>query len=358
MRKVFFTIICLFQIIFFPDTSKGSIPKYTIQSIPGNYVFSINDRGQVTGCTNNYECFVWSGEQGIYYPPQFSGSRIYPSYINNSNVIAGNGSNGVVLKNNELINIGSVTWPSAINNNDQVTGTTRNGGFPYDAFIWDSSFGLVRIQGFGGGNSKGFDISDSGIVVGRSETHDPSIGIYHHAFLWQDLNHNNLSDIGETIDLDILKDGIWSEAYSINNSGKVVGVSHVGGDIFNTEAFMWSESEGMISLGDLNLQWGTGNSGGMGMAINDFDQVIFSNDGMDISFYWDPVNGMIDIYNLLPQDSGWSRLSLMDINNNGQIIGRGLFGDLPQCFIMEPIPEPATLLLLGFGTLMLRRRGS
>lgn len=147
MKKGFLAIICLFQLFFFPAISKGYILQYSIRSIPGTYVFSINDKGQVTGCTKTYECFVWDREQGIYYPPQFSNKKIYPSYINNSGTIAGNnGSNGIVLIGDELIDIGSVTWPSAVNNQNQVTGMTRNGGFPYDAFIWDKSFGLVRIQ--------------------------------------------------------------------------------------------------------------------------------------------------------------------------------------------------------------------
>ncbi len=79
----------------------------------------------------------------------------------------------------------------------------------------------------------------------------------------------------------------------------------------------------------------------------------------DRAFIWDSTHGMVDLNNLIIDDSnqGWELITARDINNHNQIVGWGTNpnGDR-EGFILTPIPEPATMSLLGFGAISLIKR--
>jgi hypothetical protein len=68
---------------------------------------------------------------------------------------------------------------------------------------------------------------------------------------------------------------------------------------------------------------------------------------------------MYDLNTLLdPSSTGWQLDEAMAINDQGQIVGTGLYGDQQQAFLLTPltssdVPEPAALLLVGGGMLLL-----
>ena len=108
----------------------------------------------------------------------------------------------------------------------------------------------------------------------------------------------------------------------------------------------------MISLGAL------GGTMSEAFAINNVGQV----DGWahtpisKHAFLWDEHTGMVDLNTLMAPGSNFSLLDeAWGINDLGHIVGFGhtLDGEI-HAFLM--IPEPATLLLLGFGVLGLLRR--
>ena len=45
-----------------------------------------------------------------------------------------------------------------------------------------------------------------------------------------------------------------------------------------------------------------------------------------------------------------------DMNNSGQIVGRGTINGEDHAFLMTPIPEPATIALLSLGGLVILRK--
>ncbi|HTL16570.1 MAG TPA: hypothetical protein VL793_04995, partial [Patescibacteria group bacterium] len=108
--------------------------------------------------------------------------------------------------------------PIAINRSGIVAGVNVTNGF-YQAMIFDGTW--KPIGTLGGNESLAAGIDDAGRVVGSSQTAEASTN----AFLWSDSFTNGLvnpqmKNIGTL-------GGPVSEAYSINDSGKVTGYSDV-----------------------------------------------------------------------------------------------------------------------------------
>lgn len=170
--------------------------------------------------------------------------------------------------------------------------------------------------------------------------------------------------------------GITGTAAGINDSGQVVG------DVFNpsnglSRAFVTDPNGvGMTDLGTL------GGNQSFAYAINDSGEVVGAGligdfNGSSHAFLFSH-GGMTDLSLLdVVVAAGWTNISVIDINNNGQMVGEGLDStghsqafllsytpdtvfDPQPIFIPSPIPEPETyaMLLVGLGLIgfMARRR--
>ena len=237
------------------------------------------------------------------------------------------GTNGI---NELMIDLGTLggaySYASDINNSAQVVGWSTNLSGESHAFLWEdlnanglSDPGEMIDLGTlpGGTSSYARDINDLGQVVGYSNSH---------AFLWEDLNANGLSDPGEMIDLGTLG-GDFSQAYGINNLGQIVGVSSPSFAVYH--AFLitpdggtwYRDTDPADGVNDLMLDLGTLSlPDSWAMRINDVSQVvgwIRSLVPVDIRpFLWTAESGMREIGTF-----GGPISLAMDINDLGQVVG-------------------------------------
>jgi probable HAF family extracellular repeat protein len=99
------------------------------------------------------------------------------------------------------------------------------------------TYTVVQLGTLGGSESRAYDVNDTNQVVGWSS----NAGAQDRAFLWEDVNGNDLSDAGEMIDLGTLGGG-GSRALAVNNAGQVVGSADTAtGEL---RAFLWQDLNG------------------------------------------------------------------------------------------------------------------
>jgi probable HAF family extracellular repeat protein len=190
--------------------------------------------------------------------------------------------------------------------------------------------------------SEAWGINDSGQAAGWSY----SVGSEAvHAFLW---SNGQMTDLGT-----LVGPSGTSGARGINNSGQIVGGSSSALEP-SGRAVIWSNGQ-MIELGTLDIVGGTRAIGGYG--INNSGQAVGVLFGLGPAYnrgFLYSGGQMTHLDELIGWTSDWSSRAATGINDSAQIIGWAYHGGKNDIgFLMTPIPEPSTFVLLGIGVLSL-----
>ena len=318
--------------------------------------FTVTDLGTLGGSQSFATAVNSAGKVvGYSYPP---GDSSYHAFL----------YDGVM---HDLGTFGGTTSEAyGINDKGQVSGSAlTSGNASGRAFLYD---GVMHDLGtLGGLSSSGYGINSNGVVTGHANANSGT-----HAFVYDGTMHD-LGTLGGSVSI----------GYGINSNGWVTGDSYPFGDSgyraflydgtmhdlgtlggATADAFGINEKGQVVGRADRNLGWhaflydGTmhdlGSLGGLyssAFGINAGGQVtgwstVLGNNSAQHAFLYDIIHGMVDLNSEISSTSGWVLQWGYAINDSGQVVGQGLIGGQMHGFLLTPVPEPSTFILLAFGS--------
>jgi len=304
--RPFCSVVCVTGLV-----SLGEAVQYSITDLGVGTATRINDSGSVIVGDH-----VWDPANGDRYLGTLGGATTQACGLNNAGEVVGVSEDGsghfraFYWKDGEIedLGLGQSSSAVAINNHGAIIGASPDGHayLMTDAEVIDLGFG-----------TQVWDLNDNGQMLG-------SPGIWHGT-------GDGMWDAGTWTKISVIA------PLSINNHTQAVGHG----------SMMWSPSS-VIDLGDL----------GVGRRINDQMQVVGDDLFGRASLWQEGV--LYDLNSLIAPDSRWFSLAgAMDINKRGQIVGYGFphEGDTEtHAFLLNPIPEPGSLILLSLPAFLFCRR--
>ncbi|MCC7205036.1 MAG: PEP-CTERM sorting domain-containing protein [Phycisphaeraceae bacterium] len=357
----------------------------------------MNDAGEVVGYATKYQGQVGLGKAAVRWPA--SGTNVIELEalgasatgevdgaavaINSSGVIVGNvrkyDGAGQFLADSpvrwdalgqltELDQPGGLATVDGVNAAGAAIGRGAYTGFSGSrtVLLWPSS-GTAAIPLVGPAATQRVMIGDGGAVAAMYMTvNDQGQGEGEHAIRWDvpdvaatELGLLGTNAIGQTLTANL----------DINAAGTVIGAAKkydAQGAYFGLVAVRWNGS----SSEAIELDHLPGEVGSSARSINDaglaVGSVSFSDDS-SVAVLWDVNGEVINLNDIIDPFSGWLLTGASEINNNGWIVGIGLFDpdgmggqeaySRPWLMQVTVIPEPAGLILLLIGaTVVVARR--
>lgn len=325
--------------------------------------YGINSSGQVTGTakdsTGQPRAFLW--DNGVMTNLGVAGSDTssYGSSVNDAGTIVGS-SYGTKMRamiwdstNGMSHLLGVLGDPksstNAINNNAIVVGTGNITSTQDQAFYYNTNTSTLTNLGALGSYYQSYceDINANNVAVGYSVTQfifnppNPPIFAVSTPFSY---DGTTLTNLGAVIP------GATT-ALAINDNGWIVGQGSTAN--FASKAYLFNGTT----------------SCDLGLVSNNPETVPcdINNNGLVVGRgLWDPLNNLPNraflydsatdqmsvLYDLLDAagKSAWSSLEeATSINDAGQIVGYGTINGVTRAFILNPVPEPSTVALMVMG---------
>lgn len=334
------------------------------------YVRGVNNAGQIVGYNvdvNGTSHGVLWDATGVHELPKIgvnAGSEAYR--INNNGQIVGKamadtnqnhatvwtvGAGGAIAAQDiGTLPGGAFSFANDINDNGVVAGSSKATKGQH-AFTWTLSGGMVdngsqapaansAIAGWNGINNSGLLVGTSYVILSPYKASMGHVG---------DAQPTQMSPAGQ------FSNGM---ALAVNDAGTMVGWQSAasGGSpqaaIFNGDGTF--QGLGLLGLTDSWAEDVNENGLIVGRAFGDPD----GNGFQTKAFVWE--NGvMSDLLPLLSDGTGWTQLFEAEaVNNNGTIVGAGVYNGVITGFVLTPVPEPTTvgIVTCALGALAMRRR--
>ena len=333
---------------------------------------SLNDSGQVVGRIKDPATGIWNailfdttGNGQHVSLGTLGGGRGRAIDINENGVIVGwalppDNTHHVTIfdssgagNNTDLGRNGyAVADASAINDLGQIVGNGYHSSDDYfagisNAVLFDETGNgnNIYLGTLGGATGSAGDINNAGVIIGLALNGNG----YRRAVVYDATGGGNNFDLGTL-------GGMISAARDINEAGQIIGVA---GDVNgNNHATLFGSyySRNNIDLGTL------GGDNSKALAINELGEIVgwaLDADGNKQAAMFDPTGAgaNLNLNDLIDDSLDIDLTVASDINNYGQIICHGFdSAGNSHVYLLSVIPEPCSLLLLGLGGLLLRRR--
>ena len=351
------TLLCTTLLLSAAAATAPAATTYTIVNLGtlagdlGAQAYAINNAGQITGASftaSGLRPFLW--QSGIM--TQIPGvSEGYSRGINSAGQVVGRDS----LNNRAFFWDGTSTTTvttgfsavaNDINDSGQIVGFDDVGGYS-----WQSGVRTTLAPFVSGGQSSGFGINNSGQITGNSHGAGSPPTRNTLPMLWAGTATTTPTNLG--FGTPSPNPGSTGRGNEVNASGQVAGITPILGGF---RAFRYDGTT-YTTLGTLGGDFSEAYSmNAAGVLVGTSTLSGFSNNRA----FLDAGTGMIDLNTVLSNGAGWILNEAWDINDSGWIVGAGRFNGSLAAFLLMPdeggageVPEPSTLAASVLGGFVL-----